>query len=60
MALTPPHHVHPVRRTVGWLLLLAIIVTMLIVSWNHDQLAERIGVSFQDYYDDVGRPTQRR
>ncbi|MHC5115290.1 MAG: hypothetical protein ACYTGP_12780 [Planctomycetota bacterium] len=60
MALTPHHHVHPVRRVIGLLLLLAVVIALFVVSWNQNQLADNIGASFEDYYNKTGRPTVKR
>ncbi|NNF42864.1 MAG: hypothetical protein HKN62_07425 [Phycisphaerales bacterium] len=59
MALTSHHRVHPVRRTVGLVLVVAIVVVLLVKTWNQNRLADRIEESFRGWLEPAGQPSTR-
>ena len=51
MPLTRHHEVHPIRRTIALLLLLAAIIALFVAGWNKNHLADQIESSVRGWME---------
>ena len=54
MPPTPHHDVHPIRRTIALLLLLAAVIALLAAGWNQNHLADSIETSVRGWMEAGG------